>query len=207
MRLRPDGPNGSCGALIGSPCSTVGATNSGPVPAFRAAPPPPLSVGIDSSRHIPSPWHPRRLTWPSHAGARSTSSLARSPLIASIRPPGRSNGRLQRVSLSSEATARDVTASHPPAASRTAASSARPRTTSTSSPSSATTMRRNSVRRNSDSTRTTRSPGLAITSGSPGQSGAATDVGDPLPRLDELGDRRAIQQMAVPDALDFARSQ
>src|SRR6201996_8138148 len=44
-----------------------------------------------------------------------SSSSARSPLMASIRPPGRSNGTLQRASLSREATARDVTASHPPA--------------------------------------------------------------------------------------------
>src|SRR5271166_6635871 len=43
-----------------------------------------------------------------------SSSGARSPLIASIRPPGRSRAMLHRVSLSSGATARDTTASHPP---------------------------------------------------------------------------------------------
>src|ERR1700736_6364477 len=44
-----------------------------------------------------------------------TSSGARSPLIANIRPPGRSSGKLHRVTLSSAATARDATTSNPPA--------------------------------------------------------------------------------------------
>src|ERR1700733_6917888 len=48
-----------------------------------------------------------------------SSAGARSPLIASIRPPGRSRAMLHRATLSSGATARDTTASHPPALSRT----------------------------------------------------------------------------------------
>src|ERR1700721_1484447 len=61
-------PNGSCGALIGSPCSTAGAAHSGPDPNWLAVPPPRLSAGTDTSRHIPPPWHPRRPTRSAHAG-------------------------------------------------------------------------------------------------------------------------------------------
>ncbi len=39
------------------------------------------------------------------------------------------------------------------------------------------------------------------------QSGPAADVGDPLAGLDEFSDGRAIQQMALPDTVDFAGTQ
>src|SRR5271156_6243584 len=62
-------PNGSCGALIGSPCSTVGAARSGPDPAWLPVPPPRLSAGADTSPPLPPPWHPRRPTRSAHADA------------------------------------------------------------------------------------------------------------------------------------------
>ena len=40
----------------------------------------------------------------------------------------------------------------------------------------------------------------------PRKARAATDVRHPLPRLQQLGDRGAVQKMAVPQPLDFAGS-
>ena len=74
-----------------------------------------------SPRNISSPLHRRPRATPAHAGARATSSSARSPLTASISPPERSSGKLHFATLSSDATALETTASISPTCSRTAA--------------------------------------------------------------------------------------
>jgi hypothetical protein len=101
----------------------------------------------------------------------ANSSAALLPFIASNCPLGLSNGRHHLTSRSSGATARAVTQADPPTASITAASSARPWTTRTcpARPSVATASARNSVRRLSDSTRSTRRSGRRTASTRPGR--------------------------------------
>jgi hypothetical protein len=41
----------------------------------------------------------------------------------------------------------------------------------------------------------------------PGQPGSTTDVRDPLARIEQFGDRGAIQDVAFPDSVDFARAE
>ena len=142
----------------------------------------------------------------SHAGARVTSPGARSPLIASIRPPGRSSGRHQRVSLSSDATARDVTASasagrsadrpHPPRGRAPPRRRDRGRRSTMLQEFGAAQQRldqHHAQIRFGDSQRHPRQPR------------PAADVGDPLAGLHEFGDRRAVQQVAVPQPFDLTR--
>ncbi|GLP81584.1 hypothetical protein TUM20984_30040 [Mycobacterium antarcticum] len=38
----------------------------------------------------------------------------------------------------------------------------------------------------------------------PGQAGTAADIGNALPRHQEFADRTAIQDVAIPESLDFA---
>ena len=194
-------PSGT--GLILSSCPFV-PTGSLPGRWLRAAPRPRSRVDPSSPRHISSPLHrPHRAT-PSHAGAPRISSSARSPLIASIRPPARSSGMLHLVSLSNDATALETTASISPTCCRTDRSSARPRTIVTSRPSSSTTSRRNSLRRSSGSMSVTRRSGRANANGIPGRPA-------PLPMsairslgIEQFGHRRAIQYVAVPQPVHFA---
>ena len=133
-----------------------------------------------------------------------TSSAARSPFMASMRPSGLRRGRHHRVSLSSAATARDVTTSISPAASRTDLSSARPRITVTGRPSSSTASARKSARRSSGSTRTTAVSGRARASGIPGRPAPLPTSAMRSPAIHQLTDGGAVQDVAVPQPVDLA---
>ena len=106
--------------------------------------------------------------------------------------------------LSNAATARDVTTSNSPSSSRTARSSARPRTTATDKPKFGHRLWRKSARRSSGSTSVTRRPGRASASGIPGSPAPLPTSATRSPSSTSSADRRAIQQVPIPEPIDFA---
>ena len=132
------------------------------------------------------------------------SSSARSPLIANIRPPGRSSGTLHFVSLSSEATARETTASISPTCCRTARSSARPRTTVHLDTEFVDHLAQEvaAAKQWFDERHAKVRPGQRQRY--PGQAGTTTDVGDPLAGTEQFRDRGTVEDMAVPQPVHFS---
>ena len=122
-----------------------------------------------------------------------TSSAARSPLIASIRPPGRSSGKLHRVTLSSAATARDTTASHPPTLWRTAGvlRAAPDHLDVQPEFGDSHAQKLGSAQQRLD--QNDAQSGLGDRQRQARQPGAATDIGDSLAGFQQLGDDTAIQ--------------
>ena len=110
--------------------------------------------------------------------------------MASIRHRAEAAAELHRVSLSSDATARDTTASISPTSSRTARSSARPRTTAHVDPEFVDDLAEEvaAAQQRFDQ----RHPQVRAGERQryPGQAGATTDVGDPLAGFQAVPRRR-----------------
>ena len=134
-----------------------------------------------------------------------TSSSARSPFIANIRPPSRSNGSDHLANFSSDATARDVTASISPTCRRTSRSSARPRTTATSRPRSSTTSWRNSARRKQRLDEDHPGGRTGERQRDAGQPSSTADVRHRLIVPHEFGHRGTVEHVSLPQPRHLRR--
>ena len=166
--------------------------------APRAARRPRWRADSNSPRHISPPSHRRHPTTPSHADARRPRPRLARP---SAPTSGRRGAAAAGTTSSTCPATRPLATSRrrpPPARCRTARSSARPRTTVTSRPRSSTTSRRKSLRRSSGSISVTRRSGRANASGIPGSPAPLPMSATRIVRVEQFGDGRAVQQVALP---------